>query len=220
MIRGGFVASVTLLVCLPSTAAAGGPQAKGWSFPFGLFGGRKGTPVDLHPHDCDHCGNAGGEMCIERVPVKECVKGKKKVYHTSIRYEYVSVPETRYRWKKKWITKEVPCDYCKPTCKDDKTDHCFGAERWDKHDLGCGKLHCKSIEPKIEKLPTKQCESKPGKTTVKVHYWSCVKEPYTVYRQVRKPVCVKQPRYIHVKVPITRYECKHCEGAGCDKCCP
>lgn len=216
-----FAASMTAFIAFPNALTAGEPGHGAWQLPCDLFGWLKGTPVDLSPHGCDRCGCSHGKpMCIERVPVKEYVTGKKKLFHTSIRYEYVSIPETRYRWKKKWITKEVPCDFCKPVCDDDKVDHCFGVERWDKYDLGCGKLHCKTIEPTIEKLPTKHCKSEPGKTTVKVHYWSCVKEPYTVYRRVKRPICVKQPYYVDVKVPITRYECKHCNGAGCDNCCP
>ena len=60
------------------------------------------------------------------------------------------------------------------------------------------------------------CQTEPGKTTIKVHYLSCVKEPYTVYRQVEKEVGVKQPCYERVDVPITRHVCEHCGGLGCE----
>lgn len=183
---------------------------------FGILGWLTGKNVDVHPHTCHEC---GPEFCTERAPITKCVTGKKKVYDSKIFYEYVSIPETRYRWKKRFVTKEIPCDYCKPTCDTELVDHCFGAEKWTRDDLSCcSKLHCKSIVPVIEKLPCKHCGSAPGKTTIKVHYWDCVKEPYTVYRQVRRPICVKEPRYEKVCVPITKHVCLHCNGQGCSHC--
>ncbi len=178
----------------------------------------KGTKVDVHrPEASKQCGHEG---CIERVPCEECVTGEKKEWKTTIHHEYVAIPEVRYRWEMKWITKEIPCESgCIPVCKDRPVEHEYESEHWEKYQSGCCELHCKTCEPKTEKLDCKECESKPGKTTVKVHYWSCVKVPYTVYRQVEKEVCVKQPRYEKVEVPITRYVCEHCGGLGCKHCC-
>lgn len=183
----------------------------------------KGTPLDVHRPEADkQCGREG---CVERVPVNDCVTGEKKVYKPSIHCEYVSIPEVRYRLQTKCITKEIPWCYCKPVCKTIDVDHPYEAERWDKRCLGCAELHCKGCEPKCEKLTCKECGAEPGKTTVKLEYWSCVKVPYTVYRQVAKEVCVKQPRYEKVDVPITRYICKQCRedcrfcgGKGCQHC--
>ena len=180
------------------------------------------TATDVSAHECNECQDP---ECIERIPVQECVVGKKKVYDSSIRYEYVSIPEVRYRWKNKWVTKEIPCEYCKPVCKTEQGERCYGTERWDKAKLGCSTQHCKTIEPKIEKQTCKYCGSEPGKTTVKVRYKTCVKVPYTVYRRVKRPVCVKQARYEKVEVFITRYKCKkagcdRCGGNGCANCCP
>ncbi len=179
-----------------------------------------GRGMNLREHHCDKCGNAHEPdgPCIERFPVKDCVIGKKKVYDSKICYEYVSIPETRYRWKNKWVTKEIPCPYCKPVCKTEDGEHCFGEEKWEKQCTVCGKLHCKHIETKIEKLPVKRCAHEPDETTIKARYWSCVKEPYLVYRRVKKPVCIKEPRYERVKVAVTRYVCKHCDGGGCGQC--
>ena len=53
---------------------------------------------------------------------------------------------------------------------------------------------------------------------MKVHYWSYVKVPYTVYRQVAQEVCVKQPRCEKVDVAVTRYVCEYCGGKGCKHC--
>jgi hypothetical protein len=178
----------------------------------------KGTPVDVHMPESDkQCGHEG---CIERTPVTEKMPGKKKNYKIRVRYEYLSVPETRYRWQMKCITKEIPCDGCMPVCKDEETEHPYAVERWDKQQLQCSQLHCKTCEPQTEKVPVKKCEVVPGKTTIKVHYWSCVKVPYTVYRQVKQEVCVKHPCYETVEVPVTRYVCKHCGGVGCKLCKP
>jgi hypothetical protein len=119
----------------------------------------------------------------------------------------------------KWVTKEVPAEYCKPVCETRNVDHPYEVEHWQKQELDCGELHCKTCEPKTEQIACKTCKTEPGKTTVKVHYWSCVKVPYTVYRQVEREVCVKQPRYEKVEIPVTRYVCQNCGGRGCGQCC-
>ncbi len=217
--------------------------------PFGFISQFLPLGVDVHPHKCDKCGqvhDANGP-CIERQAVTECVIGKKEVFKSKVRCEYVSVPETRYYWKKVRLTKEIPCPYCKPVCEEGDRLHCFGREYWDKSVTGCGKsgcsrsgksgccgeqseecegnscascteLHCKTIRPCQEKVPTKRCSHEEGETTITVHYRSCVKVPYTVYRQVKVPVCVKQPRYEKVKVTITKYVCTSCRGRGCSRC--
>jgi len=205
--------------------------------------------VDVLPHECDKCGrvhDADGP-CIERQAVTECVIGKKEVFKSKIRCEYVSVPETRYYWKNVLLTKEIPCPYCKPVCEEKECLHCFGREYWEKSLKGSGKsscqkcgksgccgeqgeacegsscsscteVHCKTIRPTFEKVPSKRCSHEKGETTITAHYRSCVKVPYTVYRQVKVPVCVKQPRYEKVKVPITKYVCASCRGRGCSRC--
>ena len=199
--------SVTLLAAATGRFAAA-------DLPFDKLGLLlRGTPPDVPcPQSCDQCDH---ETCVERVPVTECISGKKLVYDVKKCNEYVAIPETRYRWKMRWVVKEVKCAYCMPTCKTETVDHCYESERWDTQGLGCGKLHCKTCEVKVEKLPGKHCGRKPGETTVKVRYLTCVKEPYTVYRQVAKPVCVKQPRYEHAEVSVTRYICRRCGGGGC-----
>ena len=206
--------------------------------------------IDVHAHKCDKCGNVHDPdgPCIERQAVKECVVGKKKVYKTKIRCKYVSIPETRYSWKKVRITKEIPCPYCKTVCKTEDCVHCYGEESWQKSCKRCGKsgcngvggisglcteqgggsggnacagcteVHCKKIRPRFEKVPSKRCTHEKGETTVKVHYWSCVKVPYTVYRQIKVPVCVKEPRYKKVKVSITKYDCACGPGKSCSRC--
>lgn len=188
--------------------------------PFNLINFLTGKSVDLKSHACDKCGHPHGndEYCIERYPVEDCVVGKKKVFDSKIKFECVSIPETRYHLKKTLITKEIPCPYCKPICKTEDCQRCFGQEKWEKHCSECSELHCKHIEPVLEKALSKHCEHEEGETTIKVKYWSCVKVPYTVYRQVRQPVCVKQPRYVKVEVPVTRYVCQHCNGTGCSTC--
>ena len=188
--------------------------------PFRLSGLFSKSGVDVKSYKCDECGRIHGPdvECIDRVPVQECVTGKKKVYDSKIRYEYVSIPEVRYRWKNKWVTKEIPCEYCKPVCKTKECEACYGAERWDKEKTCCSTRHCKSIEHKTEKQTCKYCGSEPGQTTVKVRYKTCVKEPYTVYRRVKRPVCVKQPRYEKVVVPITRHRCNSVKCQGCRFC--
>jgi len=170
------------------------------------------------PDSCEQCGHEG---CVERTKVEDCVVGEKKVYKTTIHHEYVSIPEVRYRWQMKYITKEIPADTCKTVCEDEDVEHHYEVEHWEKKELPCGdELHCKTCVPQCEKLQVKKCKTEPGKTTVKVHYWSCVKVPYTVYRQVEKEVCVTQPRCEKVEVPVTRYVCKHCGGIGCKFCKP
>ncbi len=198
-------------------AATASAAELSWSRLGGLV---QGTPFDVHlPGSCNQCGHEG---CIERVPVKECVKGKKLVYDCKVRYEYVSIPETRYRWVNRHITKEVPCPYCMPTCETSEKPHCYETEKWHSSGEagcgGCGQVHCKTCQKQVETLECKQCGRKPGETIAKVRVKTCVKEPYIVYRQVRKPVCVKQPRYEHVKVSVTRYVCKHC-GHQKPSCC-
>jgi hypothetical protein len=181
----------------------------------------KGTPKDVPcPQSCDQCRK---EFCIERVPVRECVTGKKRVYDCKVRYQCVVIPETRYRWKTMCVTEEIPCCYCKPVCKTRDVNHCYESEQWEEQEFGtcagCGGIYCKYCENKVEKVPCKHCEREPGKTTIKVCYRSCMKESYIVYRQVKRPVCVKQPRYERVKVPITKYVCRNCDGGGCEQCC-
>ncbi len=190
---------------------------------------RHGTPVDIHrPQACTQCGR---EMCVTRTPVQKCVPGKKLVYDTCKRYEYVTVAETKYRFHKRLVMKKVPADYCKTVCKDNDHNHCHSVEKWDAAGgtCSCGQVHCKNCVPDSENIPCKTCSTEPGKTTTTVRYWTCVKEPYTVYRQVRREICVKKPRYEHVTVPITKYVCDSCnscgdpgcdscDGAGCDSC--
>ncbi len=178
---------------------------------------RAGTPVDVHcPQACNNCGHEG---CIERTPVQDCVVGEKKVSKTTIHKQYVTIPEVRYRFQMVCVEKEIPAEYCKTVCEPKDVEHAYQAEHWQKQTLPCGaELHCKTCETKCEKLPVQQCKTETGKTTIKVHYWSCVKVPYTVYRQVEKEVCVKQPRTEKVCVPVTRYECEHCNGLGCPLC--
>ncbi|MGO8753063.1 MAG: hypothetical protein ACLQNE_44540 [Thermoguttaceae bacterium] len=177
----------------------------------------QGTHVDVHcPESDKQCGH---ERCVTRAPVQDCVVGEKKVYKTSIHCEHVAIPETRYKWEWKCIEKEVPAEYCKTVCEPQKVDHCYQSEHWEKQDLGCAEVYCKSCQTKLEKVPCMTCKTEPGKTTVKVHYWSFVRVPYTVYRQVEREICVKQPRYEKVEIPVTRYvACEHCGGKGCEHC--
>jgi len=175
---------------------------------------RHGTKVEMHrPQSNNQCTH---ETCISRTAVHECVPGKKLVYATDKRCEYVTIAETHYRFKKRLITKKVPADYCKTVCKDEDTTRCHMTEKWDSSGGTCGQVHCKSCVPESEKVACKKSSCEPGKTYIKVHYWTCVKEPYTVYRQIRRPICVKKPRYEHVQVPITRYVCDHCNQGGCN----
>ena len=206
-----FVAVVALPIAFQSGDLCAGDW--GWLNVSHLW---KGTPVDVHRAESEvQCAHEG---CIERTPVQDCVVGKKEVFKTSVRYEYVSIPEVKYRWEMKCITKEIPCDGCKTVCETEEVEHPYSVERWDKQKTACGELHCKTCEPQSEKLVTKKCKEVPGKTAIKVRYWSCVKVPYTTYRQVKQEVCVKQPRHEKVEVPVTRYVCDHCGGLGCGFC--
>ena len=191
---------------------AGGPGCIEALNPF------RGTPLDVHPPAaCDNCGH---EVCVDRDKVEDCAVGEKKCYKSSVRKEYVSILEVRYKWEMKCVTKEIPCTCCQPVCKTEQVDHQYQVEHWEKQQLPCGaERYCKTCETKTEKLPVvKDCETKPGKTTIKVHVWTCVKVPYTVYRQVEKEVGVKQPCYEKVEVQVTRHVCEHCGGLGCQFC--
>lgn len=178
----------------------------------------RGTPLDVHPPAA--CENCGHEVCVNRNKVEDCVVGEKKCYRSLVRKEYVAIPETRYKWEMKCVTKEVPSECCQPVCKTEEVDHQYQVEHWDKQTLPCGgDRYCKTCETKTEKLPVvKDCETKPGKTTIKVKYWECVKVPYTVYRQVEKEVGVKQPYYEKCEVHVTRHVCENCGGLGCGSC--
>lgn len=207
--------SALLLGSQSQSASAGEPGTK-LTWLAKMTGWFAETPKDVRTYNFDDpCQTPDCHSeCIKVVPVTECVEGKKKVYDCKVRYEYVTVPEVRYRWKKRWVTKEIPCEYCKPVCHSEEIENSFGQERWDRTQADCcGEVHCRSIEPKHEKGTCKCCGSAPGETTIKVRYKTCVKEPYTVYRRVQRPVCVKQPHYEDVDVSITRYECEDC---GCD----
>ncbi len=210
----GAVVVISAILLLPHQDAFAG------ELPWSRLGGMlKSTPVDVPcPQSCDQC---TGEFCIQRVPVTECVVGKKLVYDIKKTYEYVTIPETRYRFVTRHVTKEVECPYCMPTCETTEVDRCYKSEQWTSDDTGCGKLHCRSCTTKFEKYPCKHCGRKPGQTVVKVRVKECVKEAYTVYRQVKRPVCIKQPRYERTEVSVTRYVCKDCNqcgGQGCDSC--
>ncbi len=209
------VASAAMLSAAPQDTLAG-------ELPWSNLGCMlKSSPVDVPcPQSCDQCRK---EFCIERVPVRECVKGKKLVYDCKVRSEWVTIPETRYRWVNRCVTEEIPCCYCKPVCKTQEGVRGYESEEWSEDPLqtcsGCGGIYCKHCQNKCEKVECKHCAREPGETVIKVHYKSCVKEAYVVYRQVRREVCVKKPRHEHVNVSITRYECKHCNGNGCQTCC-
>lgn len=206
-------------VCLNSNTATAGNF---WPFKFGS----KSQSYDVRQYECDECSQIHdcNTKCIVRYPVEECKEGKMLVYDCKVKYEWVSIPEIRYRWKKRWVTKEIPCDYCKPVCKTEDGEKCYGVEKWTTKKDECGnEVHCKTIEAKTEKTPCKYCCSEPGKTTIKVRYKTCVKEAYTVYRRVKRPVCVKIPRYEKVEVPITKHvcetiKCDQCRGNGCASC--
>ncbi len=203
-----------LSVLLVTSARPSAADELAWSRLAGLVGS---TPVDLirPPGSCDTCKK---EFCIQRVPVTECVPGKKLVYDVKKRYEYVTIPETRYRYVTRHVTKEVKCSYCVPYCETKEVDHRYESEQWDSQETGCGELHCKTCVTKTEKLPCKHCSRKPGETIVKARVKECVKEPYIVYRQVKREICVKLPRYENVKVSVTRYVCKDCNVKSCGSC--
>ena len=209
-----FGACAMLLPMLSSTAHGGELSLASLG---ALFGHK--TAVDVPcPQSSDQCKHEG---CIQRVPVKECVKGKKLVYDVKKCYEYVTVPETRYRFVTRCVVKEIECSYCMPYCEAKDVPHCYESEKWTTSAIcGCGQLHCKTCQRKVEKVPCQHCGRKPGETVVKVHVRECVKEAYTVYRQVARQICVKKPRYEHVEVSVTRYVCKGCggKGKGCRDC--
>ncbi|MCH8047055.1 MAG: hypothetical protein IID44_25410 [Planctomycetes bacterium] len=205
--------SLLLIAWTAGQMSAGEPfSPAGWLSANVFFGSSQAT--------CDKCGVAGcgGEQCVLVHQVKERVVGKKKVYDCKVRYEWVTIPETRYRIHNRWVTKTVPCPYCKPVCKVKDTTRVFSTEKWDKKPHCDGTLHCKTCQQKTEQAQCKYCSSKEGKTIVKVRVRECVKEPYTVYRQVRRPVCVKQPRYERTEVTITKNVCSRCGGQGCSSC--
>jgi len=211
--------AITCLAAVSNVATAGKPGSRLFRRFF------KSKNVNVYPYECDECGQIhdSGTKCIVRYPVEVCVTGKKLVYDSKVQYEYVSIPEVRYRWVKKWVTKEIPADYSKPVCKSKPSENCFGTEKWTKEKQECGTRHCMTVVQNREKAVSKSCDCKPGKTTIKVRYKTCVKEPYTVYRQVKRPICVKYPRYEKVDVAITKYECEqsgcnHCNGSGCKSC--
>ena len=166
------------------------------------------TGVDVRSYEsCPDCGQVHDpdDECIERIAVPDCVTGKKRMFKSSIRYEYVVVAEVRYRWKTKWIEKEVPADFEEPVCKTDERTCPSNAQDWVSCD-GCeGRVYCESTKPDPDAVDCKRIECQPGQTTIKVRYKSCVKEPYTVYRQIKRPIAIKQHCYANVDVPITRY---------------
>ena len=149
-------------------------------------------------HDCD-------AECIERCPCNDCVVGKKRLFNASIRCEYVVVAEVRYRWKTKWIEREIPADYQQPVCKTEDGDCINNVEDWFSSDCCEGKVYCQTTKPDPDGVEIKRIECEPGQTTIKVKYKSLVKEPYTVYRQIKRPIAIKQPCDECVEVPITRY---------------
>ena len=166
------------------------------------------TGVDVRSYDvCPECGQAHDldAECIQRVPVPDCVTGKKRLFVGSVRYEYVVVAEVRYRWKTKCITKEIPADCEDPVCKTEEGECPNNVEDWMSCDNGDCKVYCQTTKPDPDGVEMKRIECAPGQTTIKVRYKSLVKEPYTVYRQIKRPIGVKQPCYESVDVPITRY---------------
>lgn len=166
------------------------------------------TGVDVRSYEvCPQCGQTHDcdAECIQRIPVRECVPGKKKLFCGSVHYEYVVVAEVRYRWKMKCIEKEVPADFQEPICKTEDGECANNVQDWDSCDECECKNYCESTKSDPEGVEIKRVECQPGQTTIKVKYKSLVKEPYTVYRQIRRPIAVKQPYYECVDVPITRY---------------
>jgi len=199
--------------------------------------------VNVKSYECNDCSNdwAKAHRCIKRTPHIQCVEGKKRCEECVIKYEYVAIPEVRYRWRKMLIPKAIPVDGYVPVCKSQETTHCYGQKQWKKQDglvppeqAGCqqscpAEIHCRSVEPKLEKAECKSCDYKPGKTVIKVRFLACVKEPYTVYRQVKRPVCVRHARYVDTKVRVKTYECEKlecsspCQSGSCgasSHCCP
>ena len=174
-----------------------------------LSGGRHKTGVDVRDYDClPECDDA---ECILREPVQDCVVGKKRGFRYWVCDEYVTVAEVRYRWKTKWITKDIPADFQEPVANSDDSESGHNVEAWNADDCGDGKIHCKSPKSEPENARTKRIDCQPGKTTIRVCYKSCVTVPYTVYRQIKRPMAIKQPCDEQVEVPITRYEGRRCK---------
>ena len=170
--------------------------------------GPRKTGVDVRSYEiCPDCGQSHDcdDECIKRVAVPDCVIGKKRMFCGSVHYEYVVVAEVRYRWKTKWITKEVPADFEEPVCKTDEGTCPNDVQDWTSCDDCEGKVYCETTKPELEGIESKRIECQPGQTSIRVRYKSCVKEPYTVYRQIRRPIAVKQPCFEKVEVPVTRY---------------
>lgn len=212
LVRIGVILSSGMM--LAATASAAGPDLPG------LLSGWLGHfSVDVHaPQACDQCED---EKCVVRQPIEKCVKGKKEVFDCLKKYEYVSIPETRYRWVKRWVTEERTCPYCMPVCESKDGTHCYETENWAVRKLSDkegAEVHCKECQTRQETLPCKHCGRRKGETTVRVKYLSCVKEPYTVYRRVRQEVCVKRPSTEKVDVVVTAYRCHHCADGGCSHC--
>jgi hypothetical protein len=175
-----------------------------------------GTDVrsfDVDP-DCEVLCDPPSE-CLQRIPCDDCVRGKKKLFCGSICYENVTVAEVRYRWKTKWITKEVPADFEEPICNTDDQESLHCVEDWKSGQWGECKIHCRSMTPAKETVEQKRIDCQPGKTTVKLCYKSCVKVPYTVYRQIKRPIAIKQPCCEKVEVPVKRYACE-CLESDCE----
>lgn len=166
------------------------------------------------------------ESTVTRTPVDKCIHGKKEVDNVKIRCEYETVPETRYRYVRRLVCKEIPSSGCKTVCTDKGGTTSITTQQWNDSSKGKadGKkggatVHCSDCVDQDQSTSCISCDSSKGKTTTKVHYWTCVKEPYTVYHQIKREVAVNQPHYEHVKVPITKYVCDHCNQAGCDGKC-
>ena len=70
--------------------------------------------------------NTKGTICN----FDSCVKGKKLVFDAKMRYECVTIPETRYRFVTRRITKEVTCPACVPTCETTDVCRCYESEKW------------------------------------------------------------------------------------------
>ena len=182
-----------------------------------LSHGRRKTGVDVRSYaqntDCENADDLDGE-CLERIPVDDEVTGKKLTYNSCIRYEYVVVEEVRYRWKTKWVTKEIPADYDEPVCITEDEPCEENVQVWEVCEAPDGTDYCETQRPDSELIANKRIECAPGQTTVRVRYKTCVKEPYLVYRQVCRPVALKQPCYERVNVPVTRYEGRRVKKDG------
>ena len=96
----------------------------------------RGTPLDVHAPDA--CNNCGHEVCVNRDKVEDCAIGEKKCYKSTVRKQYVAIPETRYKWEMKCVEKEIPCTCCQPVCKTEQVDHQYQVEHWEKQELPCG----------------------------------------------------------------------------------